>query len=252
MMTTPLSQGHDASVKAKPTVIRPFGDNVAGWPDGFMFSSVKDLARFAIVFLDSGKIDGKQVLTTSVITKLSTPYADIHSRFGFDNGRYGYGLFVHDHRGVHVIWHAGLIPGFGALLQMVPKQRFAVIVLANKSGVLLNRTAEKAMELMLPLTPKTEVKPKQALAITEAEISECVGTYTNKPESAEILLKEGRLVLKRENGEFPITKIGNYRFSFIKPSESKSEEFVLVRGADRRPKYLHIGRHALRKVQAKK
>ena len=74
MMTTPLSQGHDASVKAKPTVIRPFGDNVAGWPDGFMFSSVKDLARFAIVFLDSGKIDGKQVLTTSVITKLSTPF----------------------------------------------------------------------------------------------------------------------------------------------------------------------------------
>ena len=83
-------------------------------------------------------------------------------------------------------------------------------------------------------------------------MSEFDGTYTNKPESAEILLKEGRLVLKRENGEFPITKIGNYRFSFIKPSESKSEEFVLVRGADRRPKYLHIGRHALRKVQAKK
>jgi CubicO group peptidase (beta-lactamase class C family) len=41
-MTYPLSQGHDVSAKAKPTVIRPFGDNVAGWPDGFMFSSVND------------------------------------------------------------------------------------------------------------------------------------------------------------------------------------------------------------------
>jgi CubicO group peptidase (beta-lactamase class C family) len=251
-MTYPLSQGHDASEKAKPTVIRPFGDNVAGWPDGFMFSSVNDLARFAIAFMDGGKIDGKQVLTTSVITKLSTPYADIHSHFGFENGRYGYGLFVHDHRGVRVIWHAGLIPGFGALLQMVPTERFAVIVLANKSGSLLNRTAEKAMELMLPLKAKTEAKPKQALAISDAEISEYVGTFTNKPESAEILMKEGRLVLKRENGEFAITTIGNYRFSFIKPSESQAEEFVLVRGADGRVKYLHIGRHALRKVQAKK
>ena len=250
-MTYPLSQGHDASEKAKPTVIRPFGDNVAGWPDGFMFSSVNDLARFAIAFMDGGKIDGKQVLTTSVITKLSTPYADIHSRFGFENGRYGYGLFVHDHRGVRVIWHAGLIPGFGALLQMAPTERFAVIVLANKSGSLLNRTAEKAMELMLPLKAKTEAKPEQVLAISDAEISEYVGTYTNKPESAEILMKEGRLVLKRENGEFPITKIGNCRFSFIKPSESQAEEFVLVR-ADGRVKYLHIGRHALRKVQAKK
>ena len=251
-MTYPLSQGHDASEKAKPTVIRPFGDNVAGWPDGFMFSSVNDLARFAIAFMDGGKIDGKQVLTTSVITKLSTPYADIHSRFGFENGRYGYGLFVHDHRGVRVIWHAGLIPGFGALLQMVPTERFAVIVLANKSGSLLNRTAEKAMELMLPLKAKTEAKPKQALAISEAEISEYVGTYTNKPESAEILMKEGRLVLERENSEFPITKIGKYRFSIIKPRESEPTEFVLVRAADGKTEYLHIGRHALKKVQAKR
>jgi len=251
-MTYPLSQGHDASEKAKPTVIRPFGDNVAGWPDGFMFSSVNDLARFAIAFMDGGKIDGRQVLTTSVITKLSTPYADIHSRFGFEKGRYGYGLFVHDHRGVRVIWHAGLIPGFGALLQMVPTERFAVIVLANKSGSLLNRTAEKAMELMLPLKAKTEAKPKQALAISEAEISEYVGTYTNKPESAEILMKEGRLVLERENSEFPITKIGKYRFSIIKPRESEPTEFVLVRAADGKTEYLHIGRHALKKVQAKR
>jgi CubicO group peptidase (beta-lactamase class C family) len=251
-MTYPLSQGHDAFEKAKPTVIRPFGDNVAGWPDGFMFSSVNDLARFALAFMDGGKIDGKQVLTTSVITKLSTPYADIHSRFGFENGRYGYGLFVHDHRGVHVVWHAGLIPGFGALLQMVPTQRFAVIVLANKSGSLLNRTSEKAMELMLPLKVTTEAKPQQTLTVSDAEISEYVGTYTNKPESVEILVKQGKLVLKRENGEFPITKIGNYRFSFMKPSESEPEEFVLVRGADGPAEYLHIGRHAFRKVQAKK
>jgi hypothetical protein len=135
---------------------------------------------------------------------------------------------------------------------MVPTERFAVIVLANKSGSLLNRTAEKAMELMLPLKAKTEAKPKQALAISEAEISEYVGTYTNKPESAEILMKEGRLVLERENSEFPITKIGQYRFSIIKPRESEPTEFVLVRAADGKVEYLLIGRHALRKVQAKK
>ena len=251
-MTYPLSQGHDGSGKAKPTVIRPFGDNVAAWPDGFMFSSVNDLARFAIAFMDGGTIGGKQVLTPSVISKLSTPYADLHSRFGFDNGNYSYGLFVHNYRGAHLVWHAGLIPGFGALLQMVPMHRFAVIVLANRSGSLLNKTAEKAMELMLPLEAKTGAKSEQTLAVSEAEISEYVGIYTNKPERVEILLKQGRLVLKREDGEFPITKIGNYRFSIIKPSKSEAEEFVLVRSADRRADYLHIGRHALRKVQAKK
>ena len=251
-MTYPLSQGHDVSGKAKPRVIRPFGDNVAGWPDGFMFSNVNELARFAIAFMNSGRIDGKQILNPAVITKLSTPYADLHSPFGFENGRYGYGLFVHDHRGVRVVWHAGLLPGFGALLQMVPIKRFAVIVLANKSGTLLKKTAERAMELLLPLEAEPQTKPKRALPVKEAEISDCVGIYVNKPETAEILMKEGKLVLKWKDGEFLITKTGDYRFSFTKPSESGAEEFVLVRGGDGKTKYLHIGRHALKKIQAKK
>jgi CubicO group peptidase (beta-lactamase class C family) len=246
-MTYPLAQGHAGSGKTKPSVIRPFGDNVAGWPDGFMFSSVNDLARFAIAFMDGGRINGKQVLAPTLISKLSTPYADLHSRFGFEDGRYGYGLFVHDHRGARLVWHAGMLPGFGALLQMVPTHRFAVIVLANRSLSLLNKTAEKAMELLLPLEPKAESRSEQALAVSEPEMSKYVGTYTNGSESAEILVKKGNLILRRKDGELPITKIGNCRFSIIKPSESEAEEFVLVPGANGKAEYLHIDRHALRK-----
>ena len=43
-------------------------------------------------------------------------------------------------------------------------------------------------------------------------------------------MKQGRLVLKREDGELPITKIGDHHFSITKPSESEAEEFVLVPG----------------------
>jgi hypothetical protein len=146
----------------------------------------------------------------------------------------------------------GLIPGFGALLQMVPARRFAVIVLANRSGSLLNKTAGKAMEVMLPLGAKAAVKSEQALPVSQAEISEYVGTYRNTPESAELLAKQGRLILKREDGEFPTKKTGDRRFSIVKPSESEAEEFVLVRGRDGKTEYLHMGRHALKKVQTKK
>jgi CubicO group peptidase (beta-lactamase class C family) len=246
-MTYPISQGHTASVNAKPSVIRPFVDNAAGWPDGFLFSSVNDLARFAIAFLSGGKINGKQILMSSIIAKLSTPYAELHSRFGFENGKYGYGLFIHDYRGVHVVWHAGLIPGFGALFQMVPEEQFAVIVLANRSDALLNKTAEKAMELMLPLEKKTESSSRQALEISKSEMVNFVGTYLNKPERAEIVVKDGKLYLKLEEGEFLVTKAGSYRFSFEKQVES-SEEFVLVPSANGKIEYLHIGRHALKKV----
>jgi CubicO group peptidase (beta-lactamase class C family) len=245
-MTYPLSQGHDALANGKRVVIRPFGDNVEGWPDGFMFSNLNDLARFTIAFMNSGTIDGKQVLLPSVITKLSTPSTDLYSRFGFGNGKYGYGLFIHDYRGVHILWHAGIIPGYGALLQMVPRQHFSVIILANKTGVLLNKTAEKAMELILALEPKPEVK-NQPLAISKAELNEYIGTYRNKPMQVELFIREGKLYLKRENGEFPVTKIGAYRFSVTKSGAPDTQEFVMVPANDH-TWYLHIGRHALKKI----
>jgi CubicO group peptidase (beta-lactamase class C family) len=245
-MTFPLSQGHDALVNGKSSVIRPFGDNAEGWPDGFMFSNLNDLARFTIAFMNSGRIDGKQVLLPSVITKLSTPSTNLCSRFGFGDGKYGYGLFIHDYRGVRLLWHAGIIPGYGALLQMVPNQHFSIIILANKSGVLLNKTAEKAMELVLDLQPKSEVK-NQPLAISKAELNEYLGIYSNKPMQAEIFVKEGRLYLKKEDGQFPVTKIGAYRFYVTKSGASDTEEFVMVPANDH-IWYLHIGRHALRKV----
>ena len=246
-MTYPLSQGHTATANAKPSVIRPFVDNVAGWPDGFLFSSVNDLARFAIAFLNRGKIDGKQILMPSVIAKLSTPYAQIHSRFGFENGEYSYGLFIHNYRGVRVVWHAGLIQGFGALFEMVPEQRFAVIILANSSDALLNKTSEKAMELMLPLEKKTESNFMHTLAMSKDEMLDYVGTYLNKPQRAEIIAKDGKLFVKWGEGEFPVTKIGSYRFS-VEKQVDPSEEFVLVPDANGKVEYLHIGRHALKKM----
>lgn len=249
-MTYPLSQGHDQTTEKKLNVIRPFGDNVEGWPDGFMFSSLNDLVRFAIAFMDSGKINGRQVLFPSVITKLSTPHADLQSPFGFGDGKYGYGAFIHDYRGVRIVWHAGIIPGFASLLIMVPAQRFAVIALANKSGVLLNKTCEKAMELLLPLNRKAEIK-KQPLVISRAEINKYVGIYMNKPNRIEILENEGKLFLKREDGEFPIFKVGQYRFSIIKSEASAAEEFVLIATYDGEL-YLHIERHAFKKVTIKK
>ena len=65
-------------------------------------------------------------------------------------------------------------------------------------------------------------------------------------------MKEGKLILKRQDGEFPTTKIGDHRFSITRLSESGLEEFALVRGGDGKVEYLHIGRHALKKVQARK
>ena len=78
-ITRPLSQGHDSDGDSKPVVHRPFVEGTPSWPAGFMYSNVYDLARFAIAFMNGGKIDGRQVLSPAVIAMMSTPHADIQT-----------------------------------------------------------------------------------------------------------------------------------------------------------------------------
>lgn len=146
-MTYPLSQGHERTGQEKPRVIRPFADNAGNWPAGSMFSSVNDLSRFVIAFMNGGRIDGKQILSARLITELSTPRVEVPG----SAGRYGFGLSLGLYRGERVVQHGGSRSGFGSLIRMLPEKRIAVIVLINRSGGTLNKTAEKAMESMLPL-----------------------------------------------------------------------------------------------------
>ncbi|HUF04646.1 MAG TPA: serine hydrolase domain-containing protein [Aridibacter sp.] len=104
VMTYSLSQGHHADGTAEPTVVIPFSDNAAYWPAAFLFSSVNDLSRFAIMFMNGGK------LTAS---RCSRPRhcqnADCLRRHpqSSNEGKYGYGLMIRDFRGVKMVEHGG-------------------------------------------------------------------------------------------------------------------------------------------------
>lgn len=88
-MTYPLAQGH-GGVPAK--IIRPAADNAGNFPAGLMFSNVNDLSRWLIAFMNGGKLEGKQVLSPSVIALMTTPHANIP---GSDD-KYGYGLELNE------------------------------------------------------------------------------------------------------------------------------------------------------------
>jgi CubicO group peptidase (beta-lactamase class C family) len=238
-MTYPLAQGHNVSAD-KVTVVRPFADNAAFWPAGFLFSSVNDLARFTIAFMNSGQIDGKTVLSQTVITKLATGYAATHS--GAEGCQYGYGLMTREYRGVHVVEHGGSIDGFGALIRIVPEQQLAVIALTNRSGAVLPRSIEKAMELLLPLAPQTDTKAS-TITFTPADMRGWPGRYSHGPNVVEITGHNGKLFLKQGGSELPIQKLGDSRFATNHNGQSR--EFVIVRGTNGRVEYLHTGLRAL-------
>ena len=265
-MTFPLSQGHDATGTAKPTVVRPFVNNVGDWPAGFAYTNVFDLARFTIAFMNGGRINGKQVLSPSLIATLSKPYADVPFSWnvpaGFLEGaKYGHGFFIQEHRGLSILHHGGTIPGFGAFLVMVPAHKFAVIVLANKTASILGKTTEKAMELMLPLKTKPAARRQPTMPMTLAEMESYAGTYVNGAFKIKLFVKDGKLFRQDfypttvEEGpgreyEAPVTKVGANRFAFTPPGDSVPTEFVLVPGPGGKVEYLHSALETASKVEA--
>jgi len=232
-MTYPLAQGHNASRDGKFEVIRPMADNSASWPAGSMFSSAMDLSRLVIAFLNGGKVDGKQAISPALIEKLSTPQAAIP---GSEN-KYAYGLMITNYRGVKIVEHGGARSGYGSVIRMSPEHRFGVIILANRSGASLSRSAEKAMELMLPLKDAKD-EPEKEMPMSESEMARYAGVYAQGQMRFELSVKDGKLRGRQGNVEGEIVKTGESRFEIRTPNGS--QKFVLVSGPDGKAEYLHI------------
>jgi len=235
-MTYPLAIGHGVE-EGEAKVIRPLGDNAGTWPAGQIFSSANDLSRFVIAFMNDGKLEGKQVLSPSMIKTISTPYADIPG----SETRYGYGLQLGTVRGVRLAQHSGSRAGYGSYIRMAPEQRFGVILLMNLTGAALPRTVDKAMELALNLPPREEVKTKAPVDMSREEMGKYVGVYRNGDSREELLIKDGKLVLKRGGRESAVVKLDEQHFK----AGSTNGEFVLVFGPNGRAEYIFAGGRAL-------
>src|SRR5688572_4853672 len=237
-MTYPLAQGHEETPQG-PRVIRPAANNAASWPAGSIFSNVNDLSRFVIAFLNDGRLDGKQVLAPAVIQAMSTPRAKIPG----GDGSYGYGVQVAKYRGVDLVSHGGSRAGYGSSIRMVPSRKFAVIAVANRTGIGLNAAAVKAMEIALPLEPRTTSAAAQT-TLAAADMHAYVGTYSQGPRSMEVLIRDGKLMLKQNNRETPLVRFGDQEIG----TESGGR-WVVVRGADGAVEYLHAGSRSWRKTK---
>jgi CubicO group peptidase (beta-lactamase class C family) len=237
-MTYPLAVGHRAKSGEKPSVVRPLANDARLYPAGTMYSSVNEMARFAVAFLNEGILDGKRVLSPSIIAKMQKPISKQLS--AADDTSYGYGLFMNHHRGVRQVWHEGSMTGYVGSMLMVPEHHFGVIILCNGNGVLLDKTQEKAMELMLPLAPKEGLASKTPLPVNESEIKKYVGIYEQPNRfKIEVLVKENRLFIKEFNNEMALNKIGENRFSFQFPRADKPQEIYIKFGKDGEPVFIH-------------
>jgi hypothetical protein len=243
-MTYPFSQSYRSFSGEKLAQVRPFALDAFGWPGGSMFSNVNDLARFTIAFMNEGRIEGKQVLSSSLIAALSTPVVSVPP--GLTDQKSAYGLLAEDRRGVRVLSISGSWAGFTQQMWMAPKHRFALIALANRNQAFFHATIQKAMEMMLPLEPALPGTVTQELAMSEEEMASYVGTYTNE-NVVEIVLKDQQLFLREGKSELPIRKLKEHVFSAGVPGISPTQIFSLVSGPNGQIEFLYRAGRALRR-----
>jgi CubicO group peptidase (beta-lactamase class C family) len=127
----PYREKDDAIVKI------PFRPISVMGPAGSINSSAEDLARWMLMNLGEGKIDGKTVLGEGTLRELQTPQMAI-AAIPDDPLRspmsYAMGWFAESWRGKWRLHHGGNIDGFSALVTLFPRDGVGIAVLTNRNG----------------------------------------------------------------------------------------------------------------------
>ena len=97
---------------------------------GWVMSCAEDMARWLILQLDEGSLDGRQLLPADDIAEAQAPEVEFKENGG--DVAYGMGWFSGDSRnGTYLVWHGGDTPNFMSDMLLVPGEDFGVVVLAN-------------------------------------------------------------------------------------------------------------------------
>lgn len=107
--------------------------------DGGIYSSVVDLAKWDAALYTSRLVSRKmlqQAFTPAVVTNKP-------------ERSYGFGWYLGEYRGLRAIWHSGETRGFRTRLSRFPEKRFTVILLANRSDVVLEGLSLRIVDLAL-------------------------------------------------------------------------------------------------------
>jgi CubicO group peptidase (beta-lactamase class C family) len=116
----------------------PF-DNVDNLgPATSMVSNVKDLTKWLMLQLDSGRFEGKQIIPWQVLQKTRDANILTGSRkspaFPTHFRAYGLGVFMTDYAGRQVYWHTGGAFGHVTNVCFVPEEKLGITILTNNDN----------------------------------------------------------------------------------------------------------------------
>jgi CubicO group peptidase (beta-lactamase class C family) len=140
----------------------PFRDITSVGPAGSINSSVADMARWIIVHTHGGRIDGKSIISPTVLDELHAPQIPTGQAYGrgephrkeISPGSYALGWATDTYRGHRRVHHGGAIDGFTANTCLFPDDGMGLVVLTNKNGTPLPELITRdASDRLLGLAP---------------------------------------------------------------------------------------------------
>lgn len=106
---------------------------------GAAWSSAADVAKWVRFWLDSGRVNGKRLVSEANFRELLRPHAFVPASEFYPTAQvtrphwvtYGLGWFEQDYRGKFVAMHTGSIAGRTAIFGLMPDERLGVYVFGN-------------------------------------------------------------------------------------------------------------------------
>jgi len=123
-------------------------------PSSDLFSSVNDMARWAMVNLNRGELDGKRILKSSTYDLMWKPTAEVEFCRGGPCRKpgsfVGISWFLEEKDGRLIVSHGGGDDGFISAFILVPSRKFAFVMMTNSdfAGIpLLKQIQAEALSL---------------------------------------------------------------------------------------------------------
>jgi len=100
-------------------------------PAGAVYSSIGDMSRFLILMLNSGTIDGRELISQKQFGRIGKPESTLAARSGIING-YGYGVGSSIRNGRVWFGHGGAVPGYLSAYYYCPELGIGFVILQNQ------------------------------------------------------------------------------------------------------------------------
>jgi CubicO group peptidase (beta-lactamase class C family) len=132
-------------IGSPPTVSPVYPYNRMHAPSGTLNSNVFELSHWAIANLNGGVFKGKSILSATNQALLFAPTFRIET----ENAAIGLSWFLQTRNGIEQIEHTGSDTGYVSVLTLFPKQKMAIIILANSEEAKIMALSDQIRDLLL-------------------------------------------------------------------------------------------------------